>query len=60
MVANMIEAIMVVKATEGGLTVTTTKGYAQDYVHLGASAKTRIDDFVSDVAAFIDNQEPIN
>ena len=54
-----IEALTEVLATENQLTVQTKKIYSAQYVDLGAGAQGRIDGFVGDVRAFINNQEPI-
>ncbi len=56
---NTIDAITIAVASEQGLTVTSTKGYSVEYETLSVGGKTKVDDFIDDVNAFIQNQEPI-
>ena len=56
---NTVEAKTMVVAQEQGLTVTAQKGYSVEYETLGAAAQAKVDDFVGDVTAFINAQEPI-
>jgi hypothetical protein len=59
-VADIVEAWTTITMDSQGVTLDSKeKIYSEVYADLSAPQQTRVDDFVNDVNAFINNQEPI-